>query len=74
MDKSLIGIDFYNPRDYSLSRHKKVDKGDIQAAFLLKPVSMSVLQTVCQSGQVMPRKSTYFYPKLPTGLLFYLWD
>ncbi|RQD61807.1 DUF1015 family protein [Desulfonatronovibrio magnus] len=44
-----------------------------QAGFLLQPVPMKILQKVCEVGQVMPRKSTYFYPKLPTGILFHLW-
>jgi uncharacterized protein (DUF1015 family) len=73
-DLELSSGSFLSYTPFASEAITKVDKGDIQAAFLLKPVSMSVLQTVCQSGQVMPRKSTYFYPKLPTGLLFYLWD
>ena len=51
----------------------KVDSGAAPAGFLLKPVPMEVLREVCETGQVMPRKSTYFYPKLPTGVLFHLW-
>jgi uncharacterized protein (DUF1015 family) len=50
-----------------------VDKGTAQAGFLLRPIPMDVLQKVCETGQVMPRKSTFFYPKLPTGVLFHLW-
>lgn len=44
-----------------------------QAGFILKSVPMNILQKVCEMGQVMPRKSTYFYPKLPTGVLLHLW-
>jgi uncharacterized protein (DUF1015 family) len=51
----------------------KVDSGDAQAGFILRPVPMDVLQKVCETGNVMPRKSTFFYPKLPTGVLFHLW-
>jgi uncharacterized protein (DUF1015 family) len=51
---------------------EKVRQGKSQAAFLLKPVPMEVMRGVCSSGRVMPRKSTFFYPKLPTGLAFYL--
>lgn len=50
-----------------------VDQGDAQAGFILNPVPMDVLGRVCETGQVMPRKSTFFYPKLPTGALFHLW-
>jgi uncharacterized protein (DUF1015 family) len=72
-DQELSSGSFLSYTPFASEAITKVDKGNIQAAFLLKPVSMSILQAVCQSGQVMPRKSTYFYPKLPTGLLFYLW-
>ncbi len=51
----------------------KVDSREAQAGFILKPVPMDVLQLVCETGNVMPRKSTFFYPKLPTGVLFHLW-
>lgn len=51
----------------------RVDQGDAQAGFILSPVPMEVLREVCETGQVMPRKSTFFYPKLPTGILFHLW-
>ncbi|MCA1742823.1 MAG: DUF1015 domain-containing protein [Desulfovibrionales bacterium] len=44
-----------------------------QAGFILKSVPMNILQDVCEMGEVMPRKSTYFYPKLPTGVLLHLW-
>ncbi|SDB42840.1 Uncharacterized conserved protein, DUF1015 family [Desulfonatronum thiosulfatophilum] len=46
--------------------------GESQAALLLKAVDMNVLRRVSESGRVMPRKSTFFYPKLPGGLLFHL--
>ncbi len=53
---------------------EKVQRGELQAAFFLKSVPMSIMQQACEAGQVMPRKSTFFYPKLPTGMLFHLWD
>ncbi len=42
------------------------------AAFLVRPPRVREIEAVCLSGQVMPEKSTYFYPKLLTGLVFYL--
>lgn len=51
----------------------EVDRGSSQAGFILRSVPVDVLQDVCETGQVMPRKSTFFYPKLPTGVLFHLW-
>ena len=48
-----------------------VDEGRAQAAFLLRPTRIEQVFAVAQSGDVMPQKSTYFYPKLLSGLLFH---
>lgn len=39
-------------------------------AFVLHPENMETIREISESGLVMPQKSTYFYPKLATGLLF----
>ena len=49
-----------------------VAAGRASAAFLLNPPSMAEVREVCLAGEVMPEKSTYFYPKLATGLVFSL--
>jgi uncharacterized protein (DUF1015 family) len=49
----------------------KVRRGEYQLAFLLTPVATTVIKDVADSGDRMPRKSTYFHPKLPAGLVFY---
>ncbi len=41
------------------------------AAFLLRAVRPSELQAVVERGEFMPQKTTYFYPKLLTGLVFH---
>jgi uncharacterized protein (DUF1015 family) len=46
----------------------KVDRGDVQAAFFMNPVTMEQLKKVTEAGEKMPQKSTYFYPKVFTGL------
>lgn len=38
-------------------------------AFLMQPNTMQELRAVCQAGDLMPQKSTFFYPKLASGLL-----
>lgn len=43
--------------------------GRCQAAFLVNPTRLEQLAEVSQEGQVMPPKATYFYPKLPAGLV-----
>ena len=45
--------------------------GAVQAAFLLKPVSVSEVAETSFAGGVMPQKSTDFYPKLLSGLTIY---
>jgi uncharacterized protein (DUF1015 family) len=40
------------------------------AAFLLEPTPVASILEVARDGDVMPQKSTYFYPKALTGLLF----
>jgi uncharacterized protein (DUF1015 family) len=47
-----------------------VDRGDAEAAFLLRPTRIEDVWDVARRGQVMPQKSTFFYPKLTSGLLF----
>ena len=38
-------------------------------AFLLQPTTMEEMRSVCSAGDLMPQKSTYFYPKLASGLV-----
>jgi uncharacterized protein (DUF1015 family) len=51
---------------------KRVDSGDMAAAFSLYPVSIEQLFAIADSGNVMPPKSTWFEPKLRDGLLTHL--
>jgi uncharacterized protein (DUF1015 family) len=45
--------------------------GRYQAAFLIAPTTPEELQAVVQGGELMPQKSTHFYPKLLDGLVFH---
>jgi uncharacterized protein (DUF1015 family) len=47
-----------------------VRSGEYEAAFLMRPPPVSQVRDVAASGENMPPKSTFFYPKLLTGLLF----
>jgi uncharacterized protein (DUF1015 family) len=51
-----------------------VDRGDAEAAFLLRPTRIEDVWAVARSGETLPQKSTYFYPKLTSGLLFHPLD
>ena len=47
-----------------------VEAGDADAAFLLAPTPLTSVIEVAAAGEVMPPKSTFFYPKAATGLVF----
>jgi uncharacterized protein (DUF1015 family) len=48
-----------------------VRNGRYQAIFLVAPPRLSQLRAVAEAGQVAPPKATYFYPKVPSGLVIY---
>ena len=48
---------------------KGIESGQYQAAFLLQSSTMGELSAVVGAGELMPHKSTFFYPKVPTGLV-----
>jgi uncharacterized protein (DUF1015 family) len=48
-----------------------VDRGDAEGAFLLRPTRIDDVWEVARRGDVMPQKSTFFYPKLTSGLLLF---
>ena len=63
--------------DYSHDSEGLVDRvgaGDLQLAFLLKPFPMDAFEEIVGGGQRLPSKSTFFYPKLPTGLVIHRLD
>jgi len=51
-----------------------VDRGEAEAAFLLRPTRIEDVWEVAGRGDVMPQKSTFFYPKLTSGLLLHPLD
>ena len=50
---------------------KRVDSGEMKAAFALYPVTMKQLIDIADSGQIMPPKTTWFEPKLRSGLVIH---
>lgn len=50
---------------------RAVASGEAKAAILVRPTRLEQMAQVASAGDVMPQKSTYFYPKLLTGLVFY---
>ena len=60
---------FYTPSiEEALGKLKTLDA---HAAFFIRPVTAQTIKDICESGELMPQKSTYFYPKFPSGLLIY---
>jgi uncharacterized protein (DUF1015 family) len=53
---------------------KRVDSGEMKVAFALYPVSMKQLIDIADSGNIMPPKTTWFEPKLRSGLAVHLLD
>jgi uncharacterized protein (DUF1015 family) len=48
-----------------------VDRGEAEAAFLVRPARVEDVFAVARRGEVLPQKTTYFFPKLTSGLLLY---
>jgi len=48
-----------------------LERGNDQVLFLMNPTPVSVIRRVAEAGETMPQKSTFFYPKVPTGLFFH---
>ena len=73
LDAALV--DRLGPEDVSYTASMEeaegaVDRGEAEAAFILRPPTIEQVRSVAERGETMPQKSTYFYPKLPSGLLF----
>jgi uncharacterized protein (DUF1015 family) len=48
-----------------------VDRGEAEAAVLVRPTPIEAVFERARRGEVLPQKTTYFFPKLTSGLLFY---
>ncbi|MDP4208922.1 MAG: DUF1015 family protein [Bacteroidota bacterium] len=53
---------------------RRVDNGEMKAAFALHPVSMKQLIDIADTGNIMPPKTTWFEPKLRSGLVVHSLD
>lgn len=49
----------------------RVAGGELEGAFLMNATRAEQMAAVCRAGELMPHKSTYFFPKLLTGLVFH---
>jgi len=65
------GIDFVGGIRGLGELKKRVDSGDMKVAFALYPVSMKQLIDIADTGNIMPPKTTWFEPKLRSGLVIH---
>jgi uncharacterized protein (DUF1015 family) len=63
----LNGLDYARTAEQAKAR---VDAGEADAAFFMAPTPVSQVRDVAAAGENMPPKSTYFFPKVLTGMLF----
>jgi uncharacterized protein (DUF1015 family) len=64
----LNGLGYARDFDQAL---ELIGSGTYDAAFFMAPTPIERVQAVAKAGESMPPKSTYFFPKVPTGLLLY---
>jgi uncharacterized protein (DUF1015 family) len=66
-----LGLEGVTYTPYEEVAKAAVDSGAAKAAVLVRPPSVELVRELAERGETMPQKSTYFYPKLPSGLLFH---
>ena len=57
-------------RRTSTTRSTPCETGRADAGFFMRATPVEQVREVAETGESMPPKSTYFYPKVPTGLVF----
>ena len=75
---SILGLDAHREAEagrWSYTKDEdeavsRVESGEMAAAFLLNATRVDEVRAVSEAGETMPEKSTYFYPKIATGLVF----
>ena len=67
----LHGLDYARDKEQARER---VEAGTAQAAFFMRATPVSQVRDVAATGESMPPKSTYFFPKVLTGMVFNLLD
>jgi uncharacterized protein (DUF1015 family) len=63
----MRGLDYSKSLDNAVAA---VESGQADAGFFMRPTPVEQVREVAEAGATMPPKSTYFYPKVPTGLVF----
>jgi uncharacterized protein (DUF1015 family) len=69
-NKDMDNDELFHYNSYMEKVISLVDSGEYEMTFLLNPTKMEHVKDVASKSLIMPRKSTYFYPKVLTGLVF----
>jgi uncharacterized protein (DUF1015 family) len=77
--KEIIGIEPYNESKIIFEKDphaliKKIKEGSLKAAFFLNPVKFDEIWKVAENGLRMPQKTSFFYPKVWTGLVINIFE
>jgi uncharacterized protein (DUF1015 family) len=73
--ENLLGLNHENDKvnlGYSYDRTDAMNRvlnGEYQLTFLLEPIRAQTIKAIADVSDKMPKKSTYFYPKVPAGLI-----
>jgi len=70
LSHDMAGVFLAYSNDGAEAINRVLDQ-EYQLAFIVSPVRPEVVKAIADSGDRMPRKSTYFYPKVPAGLVFH---
>ncbi len=68
MQKRRMNIDFVKGDEETI---RKLNRGEVQLAFFVNPPLLREVFLAAKAGEIMPQKSTYFYPKVFSGLVIY---
>lgn len=71
MQEAKTNIHYYKSTEATLAAAAGKGAPEVQLVCLMNAPPVSDVRAVCDSGQVMPQKSTFFYPKIPNGLVFH---
>lgn len=72
--KKVFGVEGTDRLEYTRDAEEaieRVESGEASAAFISNPPSVEDMRAIAQGGEKMPQKSTYYYPKLLSGLVFW---
>lgn len=65
----LDGLEYSKSSQHA---RESIESGAVDAGFFMRGTPVEQVREVAEAGESMPPKSTYFYPKIPTGLVFNL--